>query len=257
MINSIILAGKSSKGLEGKKNKGLIDINGKPMLLYVIDALKKSDVVDRIVIVSDPEDLKNINLVGVEKVIKDAGTMIDNIIKGVEYFKSDSRVMITTCDIPLLTGEAVRDFVKKAMDSKADLCYPIVDKESCERKYPDTKRTYARLKEGTFTGGNLFIINPKILDRSINKAKQMIQYRKKPIKMSKVLGFRFLIKFIAGRLTIDAVEERVSSILNVKPKAIISPYPEIGNDVDKLEDIKMVRKYLESDNGWSRDKEGA
>lgn len=244
MINSIILAGKSEKKLDGKYTKALININGKPMISYVIKALKESGVVEKIVVIGDKDEFNKVELEDVELIIQDRGSIIDNVIAGVNYFKEDSMILISTCDIPLLTGEAVYDFVKKSLDSKADICYPIIEKSVCLENYPEAVRTYAKLKDGYFTGGNLILINPKVLDRCITKAKQMIEYRKNPVKMSRVLGFTFLLKLIVGRLTIESAENRVARILKLKPKAVITPYPEIGNDVDKPEDIKMAEKYL-------------
>lgn len=244
MINSIILAGKSEKKLDGKYTKALININGKPMISYVIKALKESGVVEKIVVIGDRDEFNKVELEDVELIIQDRSSIIDNVIAGVNYFKEDSMILISTCDIPLLTGKAVYDFVKKSLDSKADICYPIIEKSVCLEKYPEAVRTYAKLKDGYFTGGNLILINPKVLDRCITKAKQMIEYRKNPVKMSRVLGFTFLLKLIVGRLTIESAENRVARILKLKPKAVITPYPEIGNDVDKLEDIKMAEKYL-------------
>ncbi|EOD01689.1 nucleotidyltransferase family protein [Caldisalinibacter kiritimatiensis] len=244
MINTIVLAGRSNIKLQNKMNKALVNIKGKPMISYVIDALKHSKVVDQIVVVGEPKDFENIDLKYVDKIIKCRDSILDNIIVGLNYFKSDNKVMITTSDIPLLTGEAVKDFVDRSLETDADLYYPIINKNICVQKYPDAKRTYARLKEGLFTGGNMFIVNPSIVDSTIDVAKKMIEYRKNPLKMSRVLGFKFLLKFSTGKVSIKTAEQRVSELLGIQPKAIISDYAEIGNDVDKPEDIEMTEKYI-------------
>ncbi|RKD30916.1 nucleotidyltransferase family protein [Thermohalobacter berrensis] len=245
MVNCVILAGKTEKMLRGKKSKGIVDINGKPMVSYVIQALKDSGVVDRIVLVGDKTVYSSLNS-KIENVINDKGSMIDNVKAGVNYFKDDPYVLITTCDIPLLTGTAVREFVIESLKSEVDLCYPVIKKKVCKEKYPNAKRTYVKLKEGHFTGGNMMIINPLILDKCIEIAEEIIQFRKNPLKMSKVLGLGLLIKLITGRLSIGNVEKRVENILGLKPKAIITQYAEIGNDVDKPEDLEMAKKYLKS-----------
>jgi hypothetical protein len=41
------------------------------------------------------------------------------------------------------------------------------------------------------------------------------------------------------------VEERLSTILDIKLAAIISPYPEVGNDVDKERDLLLAREHME------------
>ena len=47
-----------------------------------------------------------------------------------------------------------------------------------------------------------------------------------------------------GRLSISYIEQRFSELLNIKAVAVISPFPQLANDVDKPSDIEMVEKYL-------------
>jgi hypothetical protein len=51
---------------------------------------------------------------------------------------------------------------------------------------------------------------------------------------------------LLGRLSIPEAEKRVEEILKgYKMVAIICKNPEVGFDVDKVLDLKIVRKYLE------------
>ncbi|HHV74282.1 MULTISPECIES: nucleotidyltransferase family protein [unclassified Thermoanaerobacterium] len=239
-MNALILAG--STGDEKLPEKALIKIKDRYMISYVIDALRGSGKVDKIAVVGDREKLQCID--GIDILIDQGNSIIENVVKGVEPFKNDRRVLILTCDIPMLTKEAVIDFVEQSEALNADLCYPIVKREDNERKFPDAKRTYAKIKEGTFTGGNIFYINPQIVDACIEAAKQFIAFRKKPWKLGQLLGFRILILFAFGRVTISQLERKVSELFNINAKAVISKYPEIGNDVDKDEDVEMANKYI-------------
>ncbi|WP_434640297.1 NTP transferase domain-containing protein [Thermoanaerobacterium thermosaccharolyticum] len=239
-MNALILAG--STGDEKLPEKALIKIKGRYMISYVIDALRQSGKIDKIAVVGDKEKLKCVD--GIDILIDQGNSIIENVVKGIEPFKNDRRVLILTCDIPMLTKEAVIDFVEQSESLDADLCYPIVKREDNERKFPDAKRTYAKIKEGTFTGGNIFYLNPKIVDVCIDAANQFIAFRKKPWKLGQLLGFKILILFAFGRVTISQLESKVSELFNIKAKAVISKYPEIGNDVDKDEDVEMANKYI-------------
>ncbi|MCP2240424.1 nucleotidyltransferase family protein [Thermoanaerobacterium thermosaccharolyticum] len=239
-MNALILAG--STGDEKLPEKALIKIKDRYMISYVIDALRGSGKVDKIAVVGDREKLQCID--GIDILIDHGNSIIENVVKGIEPFKNDRRVLILTCDIPMLTKEAVIDFVEQSESLNADLCYPIVKREDNERKFPDAKRTYAKIKEGTFTGGNIFYINPQIVDACIEAAKQFIAFRKKPWKLGQLLGFKILILFAFGRVTISQLERKVSELFNINAKAVISKYPEIGNDVDKDEDVEMANKYI-------------
>ncbi|HHW57605.1 MAG TPA: NTP transferase domain-containing protein [Clostridia bacterium] len=239
-MNAIILAGSTKE--DRLPDKAFIEINGKYMISYVIEALKGCDKIEKIAAVGDSGKLKKIE--GIDIVIEQADNIMNNVLKGVQPFKGDKRVLILTCDIPMLTKEAVCDFIEKAEASGADLCYPIVRKEDNLKKFPEAKRTYAKVKEGIFTGGNIFYVNPAIIDRLIKDAKQFITYRKKPWKLGKLLGGKILFLFLIGRLSISHIEEKAGELFGIKGKAIISEYPEIGNDVDKKEDVIMATKYL-------------
>ncbi|AFK85772.1 MULTISPECIES: nucleotidyltransferase family protein [Thermoanaerobacterium] len=239
-MNALILAG--STGDEKLPEKALIKIKDRYMISYVIDALRDSGKIDKIAVVGDKEKLQCID--GIDILIDQGNSIIENVVKGIEPFKNDRRVLILTCDIPMLTKEAVIDFVEQSEALNADLCYPIVKREDNERKFPDAKRTYAKIKEGTFTGGNIFYINPQIVDACIEAAKQFIAFRKKPWKLGQLLGLKILILFAFGRVTISQLERKVSELFNINAKAVISKYPEIGNDVDKDEDVEMANKYI-------------
>lgn len=243
MVNCLILAGNSKEELKSKTNKAFIELNFKPMIVYVIEALKYSKVIDKIAVVGPAKELESLQSF-VDIIVDSDDTLLNNVAAGVKYFQNDKMLLISTSDIPFLTGEAVEDFVRKSLDSNADICYPIVQKQTCDDAFPEAKRTYAHLKEGQFTGGNLIMLKPEILDRSLNIARQMIEYRKSPVNMSRVLGLPFLIRLLSGRLSIVEVENRLSRLLNIKGKAIITEYAEIGNDIDKPEDIIMAEKYF-------------
>ena len=216
------------------------------MLQYIIDALKKSQYIDGLAIIGDPELLKDKIRIdpGKDIFLQEDEMMIDNVSKGLKHFSDQERILIITSDIPFITPTAIDHFIQASLKSKADFTYPIIRKETQMQTYPDMQRTYVKLKQGSFTGGNMSVINPDIGDKFFVMGRYMIQNRKKPWKMVQILGLGFLGKLLLGTLTIEKLENRVSHLLNIHAKAIITPYAEIGNDVDKAEEIKAIQKYM-------------
>lgn len=241
MVNAVILAGdKGDKGV----SKALLKIGNRYMVEYIIQSLKKSNCVSKIYMVAD-ENVKNVILDEVDGYIKPAGDIIDNIKSATKQINDDNTpLIICTADIPLVSSEAIHDFVKTCIDKKIDVGYPIIDKKLNDEKYPDVRRTYVKMKDGTYTGGNIVYIHPRAIENCTKKAKELVEYRKKPLKMGQTLGFTFLIRLALGVLTISAVEKKIADMFNVNGVAIKTKYPEIGNDVDKEEDIVFVEKYL-------------
>ena len=245
-INTVILAGDSKKGLvqEGLENKSLLSIHGKPMVEYVADALRSSSLIGNISI-SGPEDLLKARLgTKVDYYVGDKGTLFENIKAGVKPFDNDKLVLVVTSDIPMVSGDMITDFIRRSLEKEGDFCYPIINKKQNEEQFPGVERTYVRLKEGTFTGGNVFLLNPAVIQTCEEFAIKLLQFRKQPWKTARLLGFRFLLGLLLGTLSIKQVEERFGELLQIKAAAIKVDYPEIGNDVDKPSDVEMVMRYL-------------
>lgn len=244
-MKALILAGcqKNSPLKDLHENKALIKIHDKEMVLYIVDALKKLDFIDYIAMVGPREQLISLKN-QVDLIIDGSDSMIQNILKGADVFPEEEKILVLTSDIPMITPEALEDFVHQAKEQDADFYYPVVHKEQNDKKYPGVKRTYVKIKDGTFTGGNIFIVRAGLVKAAMDQAESFLAYRKKPWKMAKILGISFIIKYLFGILTIAELEKRVSEIFGIKGRAIISPYPEVGTDVDKLSDLQLATRVL-------------
>ncbi|MCX7883834.1 MAG: nucleotidyltransferase family protein [Caloramator sp.] len=241
MVNALILAG--DKGTNGEP-KALLKIKSMYMIEYVIKALRESGSVSKIYVAGDDILKEKIGHL-IDGFIKSTGSIMDNVRNSIKTIKDfDTPLLLCTSDIPMISGEAVADFVKKCEEKKLDIGYPIIHKSLNDKKYPDVKRTYVKMKDGVYTGGNIVYMNPNVAENCTKKAELLIEYRKKPLKMGKVLGFTFLLRLALGILPISDVEEKICSMFQIKGGAIETSYPEIGNDVDKESDIDFVNKYI-------------
>jgi hypothetical protein len=124
------------------------------------------------------------------------------------------------------------------------LFYPIVSKDANEAVYPGVARTYVKLKDGTYTGGNMVLVAPKFVQGSKQVIQRVVVLRKKPFDIVKLLGFRILVKFIFRCLRIAEVERRVKHLFGINATAVITSYPQIGTDVDKPSDWELAQRVL-------------
>lgn len=248
-VNVILLAGAANTGplkdVSPVTNEALIDIGGKPMVQYVIDGLRQSTEVRRIVIVAPPGELEPHVTGDHLEFVPSAGHIVDNVVNACKVLPKDEQVLIATCDIPLINGEIIDGLIKLCREKPADIYYPIVERSVGESKYPHVKRTYVTLQEGTFTGGNLFLVNPAVVDRTAPKARKFLDYRKNPVKMVSLIGFVFLLRYILFKnLTLAALEQKISDMWDLKGAVVICPWPEVGIDVDKPSDLQLARAVL-------------
>lgn len=245
MYDAIILAGGQNgerlRQASAQSYEAMIEIAGKPMVTFVAEALAACPKVARIFVVGPARELASCGFPPEVVVVEGGRTIMDTIKNGMAMLGHNRKVLVATADIPLVTPEAIEDFLAQCAGVEADLYYPIVTRESNDRCYPGNKRTYVRFREGTFTGGNLFLVNPAIVPQCMRVAERIIDNRKNPFKLCCLLGWTFVINFILGRLSLPEVEKRVAELLGITGAVIQSCYPEVGIDVDKPSDLELVR----------------
>lgn len=248
-VNVVLLAGAANVGplkdVSPVVNEALIDIGGKPMIQYVIDGLRQSREVQRIMIVAPPGEVEpHVQGENLE-FVSSTGKIVDNIVAAADRLPVDTDILIATCDIPLITGEMIDGFVGLCRQTDADLYYPIIEKSLGEAKYPVVKRTYVSLREGTFTGGNLFLVNPKVIKATAPRVRRFLDYRKNPLKLAGLLGYTFLLRYLLLKnLRLKELEKKVSEMWGLRGAVLICPWPEIGIDVDKPSDLQLARAVL-------------
>ncbi|AKL97135.1 molybdopterin-guanine dinucleotide biosynthesis protein A [Clostridium aceticum] len=244
-MKTIILAGEGKKDETGfPVSKGAFPMKGIPMIQYVVNCLRSSGCVDTLIAVGNLQDLKPIIDSQVDLLLQQKSSMMDNLLEALSYVEGEEAVLITTCDIPLIHRDVVKSFIETALEMKVDICYPIVEKQICQKCYPDVKRTYVHLKDGSFTGGNMIVLSPPAIDKIEAPARWMIKYRKNPIKMSRALGFKFILGALFQQLTINGLEGYIEKRFGIRARAVISQYPEIASDIDNIRDVQQMEKYL-------------
>lgn len=225
--------------------KALIPVRGVPMAAHVLRALRGSGRVERIAYVG-PTTPELDALIDVR--VTDHGSLLSNLEAGVAALQSGllpgERVLVATADIPMLRAEAVRDVLGSAPD--APLVYPVVRREACEAAYPGVKRTFVRVKDGTFTGGNLFLLDPALIGRFLPRLREVLAARKAPLKLAGIIGPGVLLRLLTGQLTVSKLEEKVSAILGVPARALITPHASVGTDVDKDSDLHLAEAHTDT-----------
>jgi CTP:molybdopterin cytidylyltransferase MocA len=234
-----------------QENKALLTIGGRPMVDYVIEALRGCPEVGQIVLVGDASLQKAYRQTAGLLSVAPGDSPLGSLASGVAALEvagagrpAADWVLSCTGDIPFLTAGAVSGFLRQCSRREADFYYPITARQEAEARFPGVKRTYARLRDGAFTGGNLFLVRRSIIREVLPKAEGFIRLRKKPLAMAQLVGPVFLLAYLFGFLTIAMVEKRISGMVGYRGAAVISDYPEIGVDVDKISDLDLARRLL-------------
>ncbi|GHF95957.1 nucleotide-diphospho-sugar transferase [Deinococcus piscis] len=223
--------------------KGLVPVAGQPMGLHVLRAVRASGQVGRVAYIG-PTTPEMDALIDLQ--LPDRGSLLDNLTAGLEALGDRSgRALVLTADIPMLTAQQLNDVLAQAAEQPgAGLLYPVVPREACERTFPGVKRTFVRVKDGTFTGGNLFLFDPALVGQFLPRLRAVLDARKAPLKLAALIGPGVLLRLLTGQLTVRGLEEAVSRLLGVQARAIITPHAAVGTDVDKPSDLALAEAYL-------------
>ncbi len=229
--------------------KATVDVAGRPMIQWVLDALCESANVDRIVMVglTEKSGLQSSKPIFY---VSNQGKMVENLQAGARKVKEVNPqaeyVLIVSSDIPGITSEMVDWVINTDMQWKVDIYYHLVEREVMEKRYPGCKRTWTHLKGLEVCGGDLNVGRIKLLlSDETDIWTRITDARKSPLKQAALIGFGTAAKLLTGRLTLEEAEERVMKRLNITGKAIVCPYAEVGMDVDKLFQLEIMREDLQ------------
>jgi NDP-sugar pyrophosphorylase family protein len=228
-------------------NKALLDIAGKPMIQWVLDALSNAKTVDKVIVVGLTEKA-GLTCRKPLHYISNQGRMLDNFRAGVrksmELGKQNKHVLFVSSDIPAINGEMVDWVVNTAMQTDDDVYYNIIQREVMEKRFPESKRTYTRLKDMEVCGGDMNVARAKLVVAEDESGlwEKISNARKSPAKQAALIGFDTLILLLFRRLTLEKAIEKICSKLNITGQAFVCPYAEVGMDVDKPHQLEIIRK---------------
>lgn len=276
-VAALVLAGAPNRGplaqVSDQPYEALIEIHGRPMIAYVLDALRQAPSVGRIGIVGPVAELEAALKMQGERLIAPVGGLLDNLEHGARVLGAGgeggndtpslaagtgagprgagNRLLVVTSDIPLVTAAAIEDFLERCRRREAvagagalDAFYPMVSRQNSESRFPGQRRTYVRLRSGSYTGGNCVLLSPAVLLKQRELFDQAVALRKDPVRMARLLGLGFIIRFLTRRLEAADIERVVRERLGINGAIIEVPYAEIGFDVDKPEDLELARRML-------------
>jgi len=244
-VDAVILAGGEGAVIDPTVHiKGLVPVAGRPMVEWVVDALRESSSIAEIAVVVPTAENLGSWADKVDKLVINDGRFIDNALAGVDSFRNDRSVLVTTGDLPALTGAAIDDFVEQSRARGADFSYPLVTEEDMIAQFPGSERTFVKISGGPVTGGNMMVITPALAEKAREIGQRFFETRKSPLKMARVVGPKFVWKMARGTLDPSDVEAKLGALLGGTCAAIYTRHASIGADIDKPIDVVVAERVL-------------
>jgi len=295
-LDAVVLAGthQNPKRLIAGNNKAFLKVGGQALIRYVINALLAAESIDRIFVVGPPEELHR-ELEGFPpdvQIIAQRGKMLTNCWAGIEASEEGHRddplmpvgerpLLIISCDLPLVTGPAVDDFVARCarVDNESGkpgaMLVGVVDEPSVRPFHPHgnqqgIERPFVELAGGRLRLANIYVGRPRNLSHqeilqtgfSHRKAKDwrnvvglVYTFFRRPhgwhsawltirIQLALMLsrGKGRLYRRLKAGNTESRVEKCMSDLLGGPVKIVVTPFGALSLDVDDQEDYQVLDK---------------
>lgn len=229
------------------ESKALLDVAGKPMIQWVLDALDGASSIDQVVIVGLPPDT-GVTCPKIAAYVPNRGGMLENLRAGaekaLELNPTVQHVLVVSSDIPAITSEMVNWAVDTSVETDADVYYNVIPRQVMESSYPTSNRSFLRLKDVEVCGGDMNVIRARKVLTNDEMWERIVASRKNVFKQVALIGYDTLFLIFLRLITLDQAAKRVSERLNLKGRPIVCPYAEIGMDIDKPHQLEILRAEL-------------
>jgi GTP:adenosylcobinamide-phosphate guanylyltransferase len=225
--------------------KATIELSGKPMVQWVVDALEASSEVEALFIVGLDES-SGVQTGKPLAFVPDQKGLLANSKSGLAHVRAvDSmaaQALIVSGDIPTLTPEIV-DWRVRSADPSADFDYIVIERQHMEARFPQSRRTYVRFRELEVCGGDINVVR---IDLATDDElwERVLAARKNAWRAAALMGWDTVLRLLLGRLTIDDAARRASRRLDIRARVHLCPYAEAGMDVDKPSQLELLRNEL-------------
>lgn len=229
-------------------SKALVDLAGKPMIQWVLDALGEAQHIDNVIVIGLTAK-SGLTCKKPLHFLSNQGRMLSNIVAGVnkslELNKKNKYVLIVSSDVPTIKPEMVDWVIETAAQTKDDLYYGVCDRDVMEARFPGSNRTYTKLKGIELCGADIHVSHVRMATEHLDMWEQLIGNRKSPLKQARIIGLGTFFKVFTKSITLDDLVATVSERIGIKGRAIKYPFAEPCMDVDKPHQLEMLREDLE------------
>lgn len=231
--------------------KALLPLAGRPMAQWVLDAVTGAETVRGVVIagLAETEAAALTTPKGLGHT-PDQGGLVENLTAGARRAlaaaEPPTHILAVSSDVPLLQPAMVDWITRAALTTDHDLYYSLIPRAAMERRFPGSRRTYFRLREGAFTAGDVNLIKANVLTGYHPAWLKIVAARKSLIQQAGLVGLDMLLLAAFGRLSIPAGQRRIRERLGLDGRILLNPHPEVGMDVDKPRQYELVQRELEA-----------
>ncbi|MHA2251076.1 MAG: hypothetical protein ACXAD7_11995 [Candidatus Kariarchaeaceae archaeon] len=239
--------------------KALIDIHGNSMIYWILKAIHESNLASYILIAGLKKEFVQLPK-GLDESIIDyyeiSGSHVDKIVMSANYTLEHSKnnpsifpgetahAVMLNADIPAITKDTISNYVKACGDLSASYYYVVVTQGAMDEAYPNNGRSYMKIENEYYAGGDMNMVDLKVVEPSYPLLKKITENKKSFIKALFFAAPFIFIKYILKRVKLKDVENLMTKVFGFESRLIISTDADIAFDVDKPFQLDLMRKHF-------------
>ena len=256
-FTAIVLAGDRGPDdplvkASGAACKALVEIDGQPMVLRVLETLRNSCYIEQRILSGPRQEFLQTQAALTQQIDNQQllwqppqATPSTSAAYALKDAPQQQPVLITTADHPLLTPEIVNHFCEHSLRQHLDVTVGLCEYPRIEQAFPGIRKTVLKFSDAEYCGCNLFAILTTDARRMANIWRQVENERKNPLRIIRLLGWLSIARYLTGTLSLTSALNALSKKLGLRIGAVLLPYPEAAVDVDSVADQLIVQKKLD------------
>lgn len=259
---ALVLAGTRAPGepvaaAGGKSCKAFVEVGGRPMIEHVLDTLADSGRVDTVRVALDAEAPAETEAPGLAARFADGRalrvppgeTPTACVLAQLATLPEDTPLLVVTGDHPLLEPRVIREVLDAAAHEGADAAAAFATTARVSAAYPHARRTRLAFADGGYSGCNVFALMTPGARRMVEAWRRLESKRKRPWRMALAIGPVTVALYLLKRLTLRRALDRLGRRVGVTLRPVVVDSAEAAIDVDKLDDLALVREILGDEAG--------
>ncbi len=230
----------------------LAPLAGRPCIQHVVDALREASCVGTLVLCGPARDVVD-GSQALRSLVAAADVVWREPARGpaasalAAAADSPFPQLLTSGDHGLLQADIVDAFCLSSSTVNADLVVGLVPHAKVSDAFPESRRTVLRFADGGYCGSNLFALRTPESIRALTFWRSVEADRKRPWRIARRLGFTPLMRYLTGRLRIDAAFDELSRVAGCRVGWVEVCAARAAVDVDSEADWRLAEKILQAD----------
>ncbi|HOM80212.1 MAG TPA: nucleotidyltransferase family protein [Armatimonadota bacterium] len=218
-----------------------LPVRGRPVLAWVLDALREASRIDSVVAVGPRSLAEEMGFpVGV-RWVEEAETPAESVRRGLRGLGLSTPVVVIPADLALLTPELIDDLIA-SFPLGVDVGCPLIRVKEFTRAFPTLPQVTMNFRDGRFVGGRVVVAKPQAVVMNYGLLQRAWRRPRWPEAAIGMLGMQTALLYSLRLLSARQVAARATHRLMAPCAVLPDAPPELAFTLDTPEHFRLAQE---------------